>query len=486
MQININRGTYTGDCVDESDLMANQAKYPAIRAMLEYTDQRMVSSLLVNGAVGPYGVKDVPNSKLPSLDDAKMLADNSYRFNVMGRIQGPSIILSQVGATSADGTFQLIMGDSTLVPGMVVTFADSGRFQARVMGFPVGTPGNMLYTFQSPNREIFDWATVVAPQAGVKTCFGGHTSYEEGSERGYGKSKFYDTYIQHTTIQRKTCAITGTAASDVLWMEIEGEGIKGWVFEQLQQSRAQFQIEREYQRWFGISTMKAADGSLLPQSNLFENGMPIIAGDGVEEQIMGQNEIYGSGTGGSATRNDIRDLLKSMRKKSDRISGLQYVFVTGEDGMSNMQDVMTATNTAQNIQLFKNINDTDAAGGATPDAGVTYAKMNIDGDTVYFMKHPMFDDDQRFPAKGNDGRSLMSSTYFGFTIGTGQNKNMDVFTKGGKNGYNRAFVTQDFNGMTGGPGNIVSESDSRKYAMLTEDMLVIYNTAKCGIIRKGS
>ncbi len=269
-------------------------------------------------------------------------------------------------------------------------------------------------------------------------------------------------------------------------MEIEGEGIKGWVFEQLQQSRAQFQIEREYQRWFGISTMKAADGSLLPQSNLFENGMPIIAGDGVEEQIMGQNEIYGSGTGGSATRNDIRDLLKSMRKKSDRISGLQYVFVTGEDGMSNAQDVMTATNTAQNVQLFKNINDTDAAGGATPDAGVTYAKMNIDGDTVYFMKHPMFDDDQRFPAKGNDGRSLMSSTYFGFTIGTGQNKNMDVFTKGGKNGYNRAFVTQDFNGMTGGPGNIVSESDSRKYAMLTEDMLVIYNTAKCGIIRKGS
>lgn len=489
-QININRGTYSNDCTVENDLMANQQKWPAIRAMLEYTDQRMVTSLLVNGGVTPYGVKDVPASKLPSLDDQKLIADNAYRFNVMGRIQGPSVILSQVGGTSADGTFQLVMADNSLYPGMVVTFADAGRFQARVMGFPQGTAGNYTYTFQSPNREIFDWATVVAPQTGVKTCFGGHTSYGEASERGFSRSKFPDTYINHTTIQRKTCSITGTAASDVLWYEIMGENgpIKGWVHEQLQQARVTFLIEREYQRLFGISTMKAADGTLLTQSNIFDaDGMPVIQGDGLEEQIAGGNEIYGSGPNGNATRSDLSDMMKAMRKKSDKISGLTYVFLTGEDGFSNAQDQMALANTAQGIQLFRNVADLETkVGGATPTAGVTFCNLNIDGDTAWFIKHPMFDDDQRFPAKGNDGKSIMSSTYFGFTIGEGANKNMEVFAKGGKNGYNRSFVTQDFNGMTGGPGNIVSESDSRKYAMLTEDLVVVYNTSKCAILRKGN
>ncbi len=213
-----------------------------------------------------------------------------------------------------------------------------GRFTARVMGYPVGTSGNYTYTFQSPNGEIFNYATHVAPQPGVKTCFGSYTSYGEASLRGYGRSHFPDTYINHTTIQRKTVSITGTALSDVLWYEVESENgpIKGWMYEQLQQARAQFLMEREYQRWFGISTMKDANGALLAVPRLIdpETGKGIIAGDGLEEQIKGGNEIYGSGVNGEATEDDFADMMKAIRKKSDMVSGLTYVFVTGEDGFS--------------------------------------------------------------------------------------------------------------------------------------------------------
>lgn len=489
MNININRGTWSGDCTDENDLMLNQIKYPAIRKMLEYKDQRMVSTLLVNGAVGPYGVKDVPSSYLPSLDEGKMVADNAYRFNIMGRIQKASNILSQVGATSADGTFQLVLSDNYLVPGMNAVFY-GGRFTARVMGYPVGTSGNYTYTFQSPNGEIFNYATHVAPQPGVKTCFGSYSSYGEASLRGYGRSHFPDTYINHTTIQRKTVSITGTALSDVLWYEVESENgpIKGWMYEQLQQARAQFLMEREYQRWFGISTMKDANGALLPIPRLIdpETGKGIIAGDGLEEQIKGGNEIYGSGVNGEATEDDFSDMMKAIRKKSDMISGLTYVFVTGEDGFSNAQKKMAALNVNQNIQLFRNVADVNKAGGDTPEAGVTFSNFNIDGDTVWFIKHPMFDDEERFPERGNDGKLLMSSNYYCLTIGQGASKNMDVFAKGGKNGVNRSFVNQEFNGMTGAQGAIMSEEDAKKYAMLTEDLLVIYNTNKCGIIYKSA
>jgi hypothetical protein len=489
MNININRGTWSGDCTDENDLMLNQIKYPAIRKMLEYKDQRMVSTLLVNGAVGPYGVKDVPSSYLPSLDEGKMVADNAYRFNIMGRIQKASNILSQVGATSADGTFQLVLADNYLVPGMNAVFY-GGRFTARVMGYPVGTSGNYTYTFQSPNGEIFNYATHVAPQPGVKTCFGSYSSYGEASLRGYGRSHFPDTYINHTTIQRKTVSITGTALSDVLWYEVESENgpIKGWMYEQLQQARAQFLMEREYQRWFGISTMKDANGALLPIPRLIdpETGKGIIAGDGLEEQIKGGNEIYGSGVNGEATEDDFSDMMKAIRKKSDMISGLTYVFVTGEDGFSNAQKKMAALNVNQNIQLFRNVADVNKAGGDTPEAGVTFSNFNIDGDTVWFIKHPMFDDEERFPERGNDGKLLMSSNYYCLTVGQGASKNMDVFAKGGKNGVNRSFVNQEFNGMTGAQGAIMSEEDAKKYAMLTEDLLVIYNTNKCGIIYKSA
>jgi hypothetical protein len=489
MNININRGTWSGDCTDENDLMLNQIKYPAIRKMLEYKDQRMISTLLVNGAVGPYGVKDVPSSYLPSLEEGKMIADNAYRFNIMGRIQRPSNILSQVGATSPDGTFQLVLSDNYLVPGMNAVFY-GGRFTARVMGYPVGTSGNYTYTFQSPNGELFNYATHVAAQPGVKTCFGSYSSYGEASLRGYGRTHFPDTYINHTTIQRKTVSITGTALSDVLWYEVESENgpIKGWMYEQLQQARAQFLMEREYQRWFGISTMKDDKGALLPISRLIdpETGKGIIAGDGLEEQIRGGNEIYGSGVNGEATEDDFSDMMKAIRKKSDMISGLTYVFVTGEDGFSNAQKKMAALNVNQNIQLFRNVADVNKAGGDTPQAGVTFSNFNIDGDTVWFIKHPMFDDEERFPERGNDGKLLMSSNYYCLTVGQGASKNMDVFAKGGKNGVNRSFVNQEFNGMTGSQGAIMSEEDAKKYAMLTEDLLVIYNTNKCGIIYKSA
>jgi len=492
MNPQINRGTWSGDCTTENDLISNQIKYPAVRRMLEYTDQRMISTLLVKGKIGPYGIdgSQANDSKIAMLEQSggKMIADNALRFSVMGRIQKESVIISQVGATATDGSFQLLMADNYLVPGMNVTFYAGTTFLARVVAEPLGTLGNYTYSFQSIGATPFNWTTHVAGQPGNLTCFGAYTSYGEASTRGYGRSHFPDTYIQHTTISRKSTAITGTALSDVLWYEVESENgpIKGWMYEALQQARAQFQIEREYKRLFGRTNMKDSNGNLLAVAPVDEAGNPLVMGSGIEEQIEGGNEIYGSGTTGQMTYDDLRDLLKTMRKESNMMSGLAYVFITGEDGFSNAQDVMGVANVNNNVQLFKNVSDVAANGGATPDAGVTYQKFNVDGDSVFFIKHPMFDDELRFPKVGNDGRSIMSSTYYGFTIGDGAAKNMDIFAKGGKNGVNRNLVEADFNGMTGSAGTIMSEEDAKKYAMLSEDMFVIYNTSKCGIIRKAA
>lgn len=490
-KIQIKEGKWSSTCTTDADLVANQAKFPQIRNMLEYADQRMLSTLLVSGSVGPYGVKDQNEvrTKLGKLDDAKSVGNNAYQFDVMGRIQKASTINSQVGATSANGTFFLSMADNYLVPGMNALFHGQG-FQARVMSFPTGSAGNYVYEFQSPDGAIFDWATHVSPQGSVKTCMGGYTSYGEGSLRGYSNSHFPDTFINHTTIQRKTVKITGTAASNVLWLEYDGPkgGAKGWMYEAIQQATAQLMVEDEFQKFHGKSTMKSTTGTLLTQSRLIdrETGLPIIQGDGLLEQIAGGNESFGSGTNGNANVDDFTDMMTQLEKKSTKYTGNVWVCITGTDGYANAQTQMSSLAGNQNIVINQNVTQSGQAGGAMVDVGFNFSSFNVNGNKIYFIKHPMWDDEQRFTERGADGKLLQSSMYLFMNMGDGGiKKNIDILKKSA-NGISRGSVSGYINGLTGSPELLQSEEDLIKYVYLKEDMTVCYNTTACGIINKSA
>ncbi len=488
-KITVREGKWTETCVLESDLVANQAKYPAIRKMIEHVDQRALSTLLVSGAVGKYGVGEVDTKYGSLATKGKDLGNNAYQFDVMGRIQQASVINSQIGATAADGTFQLSLMDNYLVPGMNVMF-HGADFQARVMGNPTGSAGNYIYTFQSPDGVLFVWATHVAGQGATKTCFGGYTSYGEASLRGYGRSHFTSTFINHTTTQRKTVAISGDAASDVLWLDYmdKNEMVSGWMYRQIEQGLAQMTIEDEVAKWWGVSNMKSSTGTLLTEPRLkdAETGNWITMGDGLMEQIKGGNELYGSGTNGEATEDDFEDMMKMLEKKSNQVKGLTWVCVTGTDGYANAQRKMINLAGNSNTQIFQNVTQSSQAGGAMVDIGFNYQSFNINGNKIVFVKFPLFDDDQRFTAVGSDGKSLMSSTYVFLNLGgEGSSKNIEILAKGA-NGLSRGNVTAKFNGMTGSAEQSLSEEDAKKYAILKQDMLMVYNTSSCGIIRKNS
>jgi hypothetical protein len=488
-KISINQGTFTEDtCTVNYDLIKNQANKPAIRNMLEFANRRALTTLLVSGVVTPYGINNTEKTKIPEArTKGQGIGANTYRFDVMGRIERASEILKQVGATSADGTFQLLMRDKHLVPGMNALFY-TGRFMARVMGFPTGSNAQgWLYTFQSPSGDLFSWTTHVAPQAGTKTCAGAFTSYSEKSLRGYGRSKFPDTFVNHMTIQRKTVAISGGAASNVLWYQYENEkGMsKGWMYQELAQAQATFVMENEREKWFGVSTMKNTDGSLRSDSRIIdtETGLPVIQGDGWEEQVAGGNVAYGSGLNGAWTEDDVTDMMKQLEKKSDGISGLTWVGVTGTDGFANAQKIMANLAGNQNITFFNQVEKDGRPGGPLVDVGYNFAKFNVNGNSLIFVKHPMFDDEQFFPEKGADGQLLLSSTLFLMNIGSGSNMNMEILCKEA-NGIRRDDVTAKYNGLTGASEMSLSEEDAMKYAMLKEDLMCIYNTQECGIIYK--
>lgn len=491
-KITINQGTFTDEtCTVDNDLVKNQAKFPAIRNMLEYANRRSLATMLVSGVVTPYGVDNTEKTKIPQADKrGKGIGNNAYRFDIQGRIEKASEILSQVGATQADGTFQLLMKDKHLVPGMNAIFHGQ-RFIARVMNNPTGNASSgYLYTFQSPSGDLFVWATHVAGQTGTKTCMGAFTSYSEKSLRGYGRSKFPDTFINHMTIQRKTCGISGGAASNVLWYSYTndaGKMSKGWMYQELQQGQAQFVMENERNKWFGVSTMKNADGSLRSTSRLTddETGLEIVQGDGWEEQVAGGNVAYGSGVNGDWNLADITDMLKNLEKKSDKINGLSWVGVTGTNGYAIVQSLAATLAGNQNTTFFNQVTQDGKAGGAIVDAGYHFQKLNINGNSIMFVKHPLFDDDLMFTELGSDGEILMSSTLFIMNVGSQANKNMEILCKEA-NGIRRDDVTASINGLTGASETTISEEDAKKYAMLKEDLLVIYNSQECGIIYKNS
>jgi hypothetical protein len=63
--------------------------------------------------------------------------------------------------------------------------------------------------------------------------------------------------------------------------------------------------------------------------------------------------------------------------------------------------------------------------------------------------------------------------------------NMEFLHKS-SNGYDRAFIEATLNGMTGAPEAIISQEDSKTYAVLSQKMLNVYNTGLCGVIYPGS
>ncbi len=486
--IKIKEGKWAPTCTTESNLIENQMKAPAIRDFIEHTNQRMLSTLIVSGAANKYGLGYVP-TKIGQVDDKKLIGNYSYQFDVWTRLQREATIVAQIGVTQADGTFQISTTEDYWYPGMNVLFNGQG-FQARVMSGPQGTTGNYIWTLQSPDGALFNWTTHVAGQGSTKTAFGGYSSYGEKSMRGYGRSHFPDTFIQHMTTQRKTIGISGGANSDVLWYEWvnpqTNAPVKGWRYESELQNDIIFMQEDEFQKWEGISNMKNSDGTLrsTPRFTDAETGLPIIQGDGILQQIGGGNETDASGTNGEATLDDIVDMMKTIRKKSNMMMGLTHIVVTGEDGFSNAQRIMPALSGSQNVMLVQNVNQTSAAGGAKVDVGFSFQSFNVDGDQVLFIKHPMFDNDKLYTARGNDGNILQSSKMIFLTTSMNGKKNLEILSKGAR-GINRSLVSKYLNGLTGDPQSMtLSEEDAIKYAQLKENMIVVYNSNVCGIINK--
>ncbi len=490
--IQIQTGPFTSECTAQNDLIAASAAYPQIRDVVDYVNRRTMTTLITNGSLGPYGVNYNKKTRIPDVESkgSKGIGSLGYQFRIQGRIEKTAPILSQVGTSGADGTFTLKMLDTTLNKGDMPTFY-GGRKVARVMQGPSPSAGGYLYTFATPNKEVFSYATWVAPQTGTKYCFAGWTTYGEQSLRGYGYSKFPDMFINHMTTQRQSISITGDANTQVLWVNFMGTNaqgnevqMKGWLPQEVQQLKSKMSIQNERAKIFGVSDMKNADGTLAATPNLNdpETGRPITMGDGIEEQIAGGNVLYGSGTNGQPIISDYLNVMKTLQQKGDMVDGYSFLFMMGTVGFYNFQTECVAHLGNQNFTLMGSVDaNGQAIGGPEVSAGVTFYRINFAGNTAYAAIHPAFDDPYFASETGNDGNSILSGTIFVLPLGPEANMNMEILHKYAF-GVNRGYVEATLNGMTGAPEAVITQEDAKTYAVLKQDMICVYNTQICGII----
>jgi hypothetical protein len=498
-KIQISEGKWNPECTTELNLTNAHAVDPSAGydKVVMYAEKRHLMTFLTAGATnGQWTVArttDAYKTDIPSVPEGELIDGKAWKYRIMGRIQKASIIVGTAavgvvtaGTSQQGGTFYIGLRDNMLYPGMNVIFYN-GKM-ARVSQMPTGGPGNYVYKFQTFVGETFDWATWVAPQVGEKTCFGGYSTYGERSIKGYGRSFFPDSFINHMTIQRKGAAITGDVnAERVLWyltQNASGATGKGWLYWIEAQSRAQFLLEDEFQKWWGKSTMKDAAGNLLAEPSMIdeETGMPLVAGDGLIEQIKGANDAECSGSDGSAIWDDFGDMAAALKKKSNDQGGqLRYV-ITGTDGMQNAQKEMGKyAQTFQNMTF--NLPDPGSkVGGADVAVGVNFNRLNVNGDSLIFVVNPMMDDEKKFPRRLKNGKLAMSSTYYFIDASkdeTGK-RNIEMRTRG-RESVNRNLVYYYSNGMTG-DGQATHSVDGKEFQMLKENMIVCYNTKSCGIL----
>lgn len=489
-QIQIKQGKWSAEtCTTQNDLIINQATKPVYRKMLERRNGRYLMTLLTSGAMGPLGFNDV-DTKVPMVDNIKVkeaagIGNIAYRWDVLGRIEKKATVVSQSGSSGVTGAFTLKMLDTYLYKNQVIRMP-SGRRAITLSQGSGSSASGFLYNFQMTDGTAFVFSTDIG---NYKSVFPEYTAYSEGSLKSDSRDKHPDTFMNFMTIQRKTVAITGSAKSDVLWYEYaDGEKI-GWMWWKANEAKAQFAMENERQKKFGISSMKGANGALLTQSsygNDPETGLPIITGDGAEEQISASNVFVASGVNGEATIDDFTNAMTTMVVGSNQVNGVTWVSITGTTGFVNAQQQMINLAGNQNVQLMQMVTQqADKSGGAYVDMGYTFAKFNFAGNSMWFIIDPMFDDTEYFPEVGADGKSLMSGSYMILGVNTTDKPTMEIMCKEA-NGVNRAHVEANYVGLTGSKGQVLSEVDADKVAMLKEDMLCLYNPSLFAMLYKAA
>lgn len=450
-------GTYGNDTIENNSLVTNLLKYPEIsKALIRQFPQYSLTYFLEG--TGRFAKEE-------------LIGDNQFKWSILGRLNRPSTTTGvAVGNGAAHASFVVEFVENYLNPNDVVRFKDGTH--AIILGAGIPTAGGTSYTMKLQTNDAA--ATLAASNYAVgETANTAGSVFEEGSDKGYENHVFPDWYVNYLTTSRKAKSITGSALTDITWIENNGQRL--WYFTDQNLVMEEYLYQLELSRWYGRSTMDANGISLVTDAK----GKSLIAGDGVLAQIDSANtDTYT----GDLTEDIIVDFIANLSLNSGKKNN-QWMVFTGTAGKVAFHKAMRDLVFQGNSLIY----DMDA--GRNLELGVNYTTYNALGHRITLVHNPLFDDPNLHTdidlLTGYPKESFrMVFMDMGVTNGI---SNVEVKVKGA-GGIDRGMIVKYIPGMVNpfDQKSMVSSNSKDGFTceVLSESGMIIRNPLGCGQLRK--
>ena len=449
-------GTYGKETIESNSLTTNLLKYPEIaKTMIRQYPQYSLNYFLDGTS---------------RFAKEELIGENAFRWAILGRLNRPSTCTGTATGTGLGHTsFSVEFEENYINPDDVVRF--KGGVQGIVMGEPVATAGGYTFTFKLQTNDPLLQLDVAggAVAAGITVNTVG-SAFPEGSDRGYENHVYPDWYINHLGINRKSKSITGSALTDITWIENGGQRL--WFFTDEKLMREEFLYQKELDSWYSVSTMDANGNSTV----IGNDGKPIVKGDGVLRQIDSANiDTYG----GQLTEKILTDFLAQLQLNTGNKNAHWFVF-TGTAGKVAFHEAMKDLVYPSGNLVY------DAAVGAETEIGVNFTTYNALGSRMTLVHNPLFDDPNLHgndidPATGYPKESFrMVFLDMGVTDGVA---NIERKVKGA-GGIDRGMIIKYIAGMVNPfdqkSMNAANGRDAFTVEVLCESGIIVRNPLSCG------
>jgi hypothetical protein len=447
-------GTYGKETIESNSLVANLLKYPEIAKTLIRQYPQYSLNYFVDGT-----------SRFAKED---LIGENAFRWPILGRLNRPSTLTGvSVGTGVGISAFTFETEENYLNPNDIVRFK-SGR-QGVIMSEPVASAGGYTFTAKlQTNDQLL--AILASDVIGGLTVNTAGNAFPEGSERGYENHVYPDWYINHIGINRKSKSITGSALTDITWIENNGQRL--WYFTDQDLMMEEFYYQKELDSWYSTSTMDAAGNPVL----FGNDGKAIVKGDGILRQIDAANVDTYNGT---LTEKRLTDFLAQLSLNTG-VKSAHWLVFTGTGGRVAFHEAMKDLVYPDGNLIY------DAEVGAETNIGVNFTTYNALGHRMTLVENPLFDDPNLHgndidPVSGYPKESFrMVFLNFGHTNGV---SNIERKVKGA-GGINRGMIVKYIAGMVDPfdqkSMHAANSRDSFTCEVLCESGIIVRNPLSCG------
>lgn len=449
----VSQGTYGPNSTQSNSFVANALKYPEISSVVVDLFPQYSMSYFVEGT-GRYST-------------TAEVGDRIVKWPVQGRLQRASVIDSTYGAVTvgaANAAFVIPFDPNELYlnPNDVVRLP-SGQ-NALVLDI---TGANVTLKLMNSTG-----ASVTTTNFAGSTVGRVDSAFEEGSIRGYSNQSFPDWHQNALGISRAGLDITGSALTDILWIEYNGQ--KLWFFEAERKFYEDIEYIKEVARWTGQGTVNALGNSTM--TNL--QGQFIYKGDGLLEQVSTNNiDTYG----GTLTEQQITNFI-AMLQLTSGMKGAEYMVWTGTAGLLAFDRAMKDYFVQQGALVFS------ATAGSDITLGGKFSTYHALGSKIVLAYNPIFDDPIIFgndiinTANGAFPRQSFEMFFCNISM-MGKESNLSLAVKSA-GGINRSRIIKYIPGMVDphNPSSMYAASGDDKFRVeyLSEDSIILNNPYAAG------